>query len=82
MVFIGNGFDIAVLKKYGKGITTSYDSFYAFFKYKYPDNNNNLLIEQMEKPKRKTRKTVAILKQFLIKHYFLYLRLTKNRQIN
>lgn len=52
MVFIGNGFDIALLKKYGKGITTSYDSFYSFFKYKYPDNKNNLLIEQMKKAKR------------------------------
>lgn len=51
MAFIGNGFDIAVLKKYGKGITTSYDSFYSFFKYKYPNNNNNLLIKQMEKAK-------------------------------
>ncbi len=51
MVFIGNGFDISVLKKYGKGITTSYDSFYSFFKYKYPGNNNNLLIAQMEKAK-------------------------------
>ena len=48
MVFIGNGFDIALLKKYGKGITTSYDAFYSFFKYKYPDNKNNLLIDQME----------------------------------
>lgn len=51
MIFIGNGFDIALLKKYGKGITTSYDSFYSFFKYKYPYNKNNLLIEQMEKAK-------------------------------
>lgn len=55
MVFIGNGFDIAVLKKYGKGITTSYDSFYSFFKYKYPDNNNNLLIEQMGKAKEENK---------------------------
>lgn len=51
MVFIGNGFDISVLKKYGKGITTSYESFYSFFKYKYPDNTNNLLIQQMVKAK-------------------------------
>lgn len=51
MVFIGNGFDISVLKKYGKGITTSYESFYCFFKYKYPDNTNNLLIQQMLKAK-------------------------------
>lgn len=51
MVFIGNGFDIAILKKYGKGITTSYDSFYSFFKYKYPDSKDNLLIQQMETAK-------------------------------
>lgn len=56
MVFIGNGFDISVLKKYGKGITTSYDSFYSFFKYKYPNNNNNILIEQMEKAKKEGKK--------------------------
>ena len=55
MVFIGNGFDIAVLKKYGKGITTSYDSFYSFFKYKYPDRNNNLLVEQMAKAKAESK---------------------------
>lgn len=51
MVFIGNGFDISVLKKYGKGITTSYDSFYSFFKYKYPNSKDNLLIQQMETAK-------------------------------
>ena len=51
MVFIGNGFDIAVLKKYGRGITTSYDSFYAFFKYEYPDRQDNLLVQQMERAK-------------------------------
>lgn len=51
MVFVGNGFDMAVLKKYGKGITTSYESFYSFFKYKYPNNTNNLLIQQMERAK-------------------------------
>lgn len=51
IVFIGNGFDISMLKKYGKGITTLYGSFYASFKYQYHDNNNNLLIKQMEKAK-------------------------------
>lgn len=51
MVFVGNGFDMAVLEKYGKGITTSYESFYSFFKYKYPNNTNNLLIQQMERAK-------------------------------
>lgn len=51
MIFISNGFDISVLKKYGKGITTSYDSFYSFFKYRFPNNNSNILIEQMEKAK-------------------------------
>lgn len=55
MVFIGNGFDIAVLNKYGKGITTSYDSFYSFFKSEYPNSNKNLLIEQMEKAKSENK---------------------------
>ena len=35
MVLVGNGFDISVLKKYGKGVTTSYTTFYSFFKYKW-----------------------------------------------
>lgn len=51
MVFVGNGFDIAVLKKYGKGITTSYDSFYYFYKYKFSGRKNNQLISQMKQAK-------------------------------
>lgn len=51
MVFVGNGFDRSVLSKYGKGVTTSYDSFYSFFKYRYPEKKDNYLIQQMEKVK-------------------------------
>lgn len=54
MVFVGNGFDISVLQKYGKGITTKYASFYSFFKYRYPDSSN-LLITYMEEAKSKNR---------------------------
>lgn len=49
MIFVGNGFDISVLKKYGKGVTTSYPTFYSYYKYKYPEGNDNSLILQMEK---------------------------------
>lgn len=49
MVFVGNGFDISVLKKYGNGVTTSYPTFYSFYKYRYPENKDNSLILQMEK---------------------------------
>ncbi len=53
MVFVGNGFDIAVLKKYGKsGVTTSYRDFYDYFIKKYPDAEDNILIQQMEKAKK------------------------------
>ena len=54
MVFIGNGFDISVLQKYGRGITTKYEFFYSFFKYKY-SNSNNLLITYMEEAKSKNK---------------------------
>jgi len=48
MAIVGNGFDISVLLKYGKGVTTKYSRFYSFFKYKYPEKNN-ILIDQMER---------------------------------
>ena len=56
MCFIGNGFDINVLNKYGKGITTSYESFYHFFGYKYPARKDNLLIQQMKEAKKEGKK--------------------------
>lgn len=49
MVFVGNGFDISVLRKYGNSLTTSYPTFYSFYKYKYPERDDNSLILQMEK---------------------------------
>lgn len=55
MVFVGNGFDRSVLSKYGKGVTTSYASFYSFFKYRYPERNDNYLIQQMEKAKNESQ---------------------------
>lgn len=51
MSFVGNGFDISVLLKFGKGVTTSYSCFYSFFMQKYP-NKMNLLITQMEEAKK------------------------------
>lgn len=55
MVFVGNGFDIAVLDKYGKGVTTSYKSFYDFFKYRYPNRTDNSLIAQMKTTRSKDK---------------------------
>lgn len=53
MVLVGNGFDISVLKKYGKGVTTSYTTFYSFFKYINGENSNNFFIEQMKTAQEK-----------------------------
>ena len=56
MAFVGNGFDVAVLNKYGKGVTTSYESFYAFFQYRYPNRLDNSLIVQMKEARDKEKK--------------------------
>lgn len=71
MVFVGNGFDMAVLKKYGKGITTSYESFYSFFKYKYPNNTNNLLIQQMERAKSEGKNNWSDFEEILYQTLFV-----------
>lgn len=55
MVIVGNGFDTSVLNKYGENITTSYDSFYRYFKYHYPNENDNIFIQQMEILKEKNK---------------------------
>lgn len=56
MVIVGNGFDTSVLFKYGDNITTSYESFYRFFQYHYPNEKDNIFIEQMEKSKLENKK--------------------------
>lgn len=53
MTLVGNGFDISVLKKYGKGVTTSYQTFYSFFKFINGEDCNNFFIEQMKEAKDK-----------------------------
>lgn len=55
MIIVGNGFDTSVLNKYGDNITTSYESFYRYFKYHYP-NEDNIFIEQMEILKQEDKK--------------------------
>lgn len=51
MIFIGNGFDISVLKKYRKdSIVSSYSKFYDFLRYKGFDESN-ILYKQMKKDK-------------------------------
>lgn len=71
MIFIGNGFDISVLKKYGKGITTSYESFYSFFKYIYSNKTNNLLIQQMEKAKSEGKNNWSDFEEILYQTLFV-----------
>lgn len=56
MVIVGNGFDTSVLNKYGDKITTSYESFYRYFKYHYPDEDDNIFIEQMERSRQENKK--------------------------
>jgi hypothetical protein len=56
LVLTGNGFDVAILNKFGdKNKTTSYEHFFNWLK-----NNkkvtNNLLLEQMEQDKKDGKK--------------------------
>lgn len=53
--FVGNGFDISALTKLGDGVTTSYVSFYNYFRYKYPSKMGNSLITQMKLAKESGR---------------------------
>lgn len=54
MVFIGNGFDISVLKKYRDDhLVSSYRKFYDFLCYK-GFNRENVLYKKMEEDKEKT----------------------------
>ena len=47
MAIVGNGFDISVLKKYGKGVDTSYPCFYDFYRQRNFYNQDNELIIRM-----------------------------------
>jgi len=51
MVFVGNGFDISVLEKYGIR-TTKFEEFYKYFIDRNPDRKKNSLIEEMENAKK------------------------------
>ena len=51
MIFIGNGFDISVLKKYrNDGLVSSYSKFYDFLRYKGFDESN-VLYKRMREDK-------------------------------
>lgn len=55
MVFIGNGFDISILKKYREdGLVSSYSKFYDFLCYKGFDKKN-LLYKKMEEDKKNNK---------------------------
>lgn len=51
MVLVGNGFDLALLKKYKtgkmKGKTSSYEDFYEYIKYYKLTDSENILFEKM-----------------------------------
>lgn len=56
MVFIGNGFDIAVLNKYRKdNLISSYNKFYDYLIYK-EFNKKNIIFKKMNKDKKNTDK--------------------------
>lgn len=42
MVLVGNGFDIDILRNFGSNITTSYENFYNYIRYKKIDENNSI----------------------------------------
>lgn len=53
MFFIGNGFDIKILKRYGSnGIISSYTKFYDFLKYKRGDMKQNSLFQKMTEDRK------------------------------
>lgn len=64
MALIGNGFDISVLQKYGRGVTTSYPAFYSFYKYRY-GNKKNILIEQMEEARKQGKENWSDFEEIL-----------------
>ncbi len=57
LVLVGNGFDLALLRKYNvgkmKGKTTSYTDFYEYIKYYNLSNENNLLYKKMTEDREK-----------------------------
>lgn len=56
MVFVGNGFDLAVLKKYRKdGLVSSYSKFYDYLSYK-GISSNNVLYKKMTSDRDKGKK--------------------------
>ena len=58
MVFIGNGFDISILKKYREdGLVSSYSKFYDFLCYKGFDKKNLLYKKMEEDVKREILKS-------------------------
>lgn len=59
LVLVGNGFDIAALKKIGcrklKGKTTSYQDFYEYITYLGLVDENNILYKKMKKDKEEEK---------------------------
>lgn len=60
MVLVGNGFDVALLKRYKaggmKGKTSSYDDFYEYIKYFGLSDENNHLFKKMTEDRKKNKK--------------------------
>lgn len=59
IVLVGNGFDVAILKKYSagkmKGKTSSYTDFYEYVKYYNLSNEDNVLFRQMTQDREEHR---------------------------
>lgn len=59
IVLVGNGFDVALLKKYNdgkmKGKTSSYTDFYEYIKYYNLSDDDNILFRQMTLDREKQR---------------------------
>lgn len=60
MVLVGNGFDVALLKRYNKGRmegkTSSYDDFYEYIKYFGLSDENNYLFKKMTEDRMNNKK--------------------------
>ena len=59
LVLVGNGFDVALLKKHNvgkmKGKTSSYIDFYEYIRYYNFSDENNILFKQMTRDREEHR---------------------------
>ncbi len=68
MILVGNGFDMSVLKKYGSGVTTSYSTFYSYYKYRHGENTDNILVKQMEEAQKNKKENWSDFEEILTRN--------------